>query len=205
MTNLPENPDPHLTDTRCAWCRTTPDMRQYHDTEWGFPVAADRRLFESLCLESFQAGLSWHTILAKRDHFRQAFADFDYDQIAEFTAADVERLLRDDSIVRHRGKIQAVIHNARCAQTLVTQYGSLGAFFWPFEPDETLLPPPQSVTTLPEAVALSKTLKAMGWQFLGPTTVFAFMQAVGLVNDHAADCPIRANVCKARQAFTKPK
>jgi DNA-3-methyladenine glycosylase I len=169
---------------RCRWSIATPDYVHYHDTEWGYPVDDDRRLFEKLCLEGFQAGLSWRTILAKRENFRAAFKGFDFDEVARFGFADVERLLQDAGIVRHRGKIEAVINNARRAQALVK---------------------PQTVSTIPAAIALSKALKARGWAFVGPTTMYAFMQAMGLVNDHAEGCTIREEVERARVACGRPK
>lgn len=179
----------------------TPDYRAYHDLEWGYPVGDDRRLFEKISLEGFQAGLSWRTILNKRDNFRQAFAGFDFDQIAQFDQSAVEQLLRNPGIVRHRGKIEAVIHNARCAQALVREQGSLSAFFWTFEPPATRSAPNPPVSTSPAAIALSKALKQRGWKFVGPTTLYAFMQAMGLVNDHADICHIRERVTEARVAF----
>jgi len=174
----------------------------YHDTEWGFPVDDDRRLFEKLCLEGFQSGLSWRTILAKRDNFRAAFHDFDFERIARFTGRDVERLLRDDGIVRHRGKIEAVVNNARRARELVKQEGSLAAFIWRYEPERSAKS--QTASTSAESVALSKALKKQGWKFVGPTTVYAFMQAMGLINDHVEDCVIRAKVERARRSFKRP-
>jgi DNA-3-methyladenine glycosylase I len=176
----------------------------YHDQEWGFPVADDIRLFEKLCLESFQSGLSWRTILDKRENFRRAFDHFDFHKVAQFTEQDVQRLLQDAGIVRHRGKIEAVINNAQRAQELVAQHGSLAAFFWQYEPDEATLPPPQSVTTSPESVALSKALKKMGWKFVGPTTVYAFMEAMGLINNHVEACISRPKVAEARKNFQRP-
>jgi len=173
---------------RCRWSAAAPEFFSYHDTEWGFPVDDDRRLFEKLCLEGFQSGLSWRTILAKRDNFRAAFHDFDFDRIARFTRRDVERLLKDEGIVRHRGKIEAVINNAQRAQELVKQEGSLAAFLWRHEPDADRVAKPQTASTSAEAIALSKALKKQGWKFVGPTTVYAFMQAMGLVNDHVEDC-----------------
>ncbi|WP_137177303.1 DNA-3-methyladenine glycosylase I [Roseomonas sp. AR75] len=187
---------------RCHWCGASPDYFAYHDTEWGFPVADDRRLFEKLCLEGFQSGLSWRTILAKRENFRAAFHGFDVDRIARYTERDVERLLQDAGIVRHRGKIEAVINNAQRAQDLVRQEGSIAAYVWRFE--EAADPDPQTRSTSPASVAMSKDLKKRGWAFVGPTTVYAFMQAMGLVNDHAADCVTRAEVAAARAAFTPP-
>jgi DNA-3-methyladenine glycosylase I len=189
---------------RCRWCAAAPDFLAYHDTEWGFPVDDDRRLFEKLCLEGFQSGLSWRTILAKRENFRAAFHGFDFDRIARFTTRDVDRLLGDEGIVRHRGKIEAVIDNARRAQDLVEREGSLAAFVWRYEPDSSQREAPQTRSTSPEAVTLSKDLKKMGWRFVGPTTVYAFMQAMGLINDHVADCVIRSKVERARKAFKRP-
>ncbi len=190
-------------EPRCEWCAATEQYLHYHDDEWGFPVADDHRLFEKLSLEGFQSGLSWRTILAKRDNFRAAFADFDFTRIARFKQRDVQRLLKDAGIVRHRGKIEAVINNAQRAQELVEREGSLAAFIWRYEPEP--LAEPQVVSTTAESIALSKDLKKMGWKFVGPTTVYAFMQAMGLVNDHALDCVIRARVEQARKAFRRPE
>jgi len=189
---------------RCAWCSAAPEFFAYHDSEWGLPVADDRRLFEKLCLEGFQAGLSWRTILAKREHFRAAFHGFDFHRIAAFDRSDVERLLQDPGIVRHRGKIEAVINNAQRAGELVAREGSLAAFVWRYELDPAKLGPPQSASTSPESVALSKELKKRGWKFVGPTTVYAFMQAVGLINDHAEGCVSRPAVERARAVFRPP-
>ncbi|MDH5648489.1 MAG: DNA-3-methyladenine glycosylase I [Gammaproteobacteria bacterium] len=189
---------------RCQWCGAAPDFLDYHDREWGFPVKDDKHLFEKLCLEGFQSGLSWRTILAKRENFRAAFHHFDFDRVARFTGKDVDRLLRDEGIVRHRGKIEAVINNAKRAQELVKEEGSLARFFWRFEPSPKNLAKPQSVSTSDESVELSKTLKKMGWKFVGPTTVFAFMQAMGLINDHTENCVVRSQVEKARKQFRRP-
>lgn len=189
---------------RCRWSGAAPEFLNYHDIEWGFPVADDRRLFEKLSLEGFQSGLSWRTILAKRENFRAAFHDFDFDRIARFTRRDVERLLKDEGIVRHRGKIEAVINNAQRAQELVKQEGSLAAFIWRYEPQPGRLAKPQTASTSAEAIALSKDLKKQGWKFVGPTTVYAFMQAMGLVNDHVDGCVIRAKVERARKDFKRP-
>ena len=187
---------------RCRWSGAAPEFLGYHDTEWGFPVDDDRRLFEKLCLEGFQSGLSWRTILAKRENFRVAFHDFDFDRIARFTRRDVERLLKDDGIVRHRGKIEAVINNAQRAGELVKQEGSLAALTWRYEPDRSAKP--QMASTSAESIALSKALKKQGWKFVGPTTVYAFMQAMGLINDHVEGCVIRAKVERARRNFKRP-
>lgn len=190
---------------RCRWCAAAPEFFDYHDTEWGFPVDDDRRLFEKLSLEGFQSGLSWRTILAKRENFRAAFHGFDFDRIAEFNGHDVARLLRDAGIVRHRGKIEAVIHNARRAQEMVEREGSLAAFFWRYEAHATKQSKPQAVSTSAESQALSKDLKKLGWKFVGPTTVYAFMQAMGLVNDHAEGCVLRDEVERARRRFRRPQ
>jgi len=189
---------------RCRWCSAAPEFLAYHDTEWGFPVDDDRRLFEKLCLEGFQSGLSWRTILAKRENFRAAFHGFDVDRVARFDDRDVDRLLGDEGIVRHRGKIEAVINNARRARELAAREGSLAAFFWRYEPAAGDLAAPQSASTSAASVALSKELKKQGWKFVGPTTVYAFMQAMGLINDHVADCAIRADVERARESFRRP-
>lgn len=191
--------------SRCRWSGAAPEFLVYHDTEWGFPVSDDHRLFEKLSLEGFQSGLSWRTILAKRENFRAAFHDFDFDRIARFTARDVARLLKDEGIVRHRGKIEAVINNARRAKDLVKREGSLAAFVWRYEPDTRQRAKPQAASTSAESIALSKELKKQGWQFVGPTTVYAFMQAMGLVDDHAEDCVIRAKVERARRTFKRPE
>ena len=201
MSDTVEGPD---GKPRCRWCVAAPEFFAYHDREWGFPVGDDRRLFEKLCLEGFQSGLSWRTILAKRENFRAAFKDFDFDKVARFTPRDIERLLKDEGIVRHRGKIEAVINNAKRAQEMVAQEGSLAAFLWRYEPDSKTLGKPQTASTSPESVALSKELKKRGWKFVGPTTVYAFMQAMGLLNDHVEDCVMRQKAAKARKAFKRP-
>jgi DNA-3-methyladenine glycosylase I len=168
-------------------------------------VADDRRLFEKLCLEGFQSGLSWRTILAKRENFRAAFHGFDIDRVARFGARDVARLLKDEGIVRHRGKIEAVINNARRAQELTRSHHSIAAFFWSYEPTADELAQPQSASTTSVSVRLSKDLKKLGWQFVGPTTVYAFMQAAGLVNDHVAECVVRPKVASVRKRFKPPR
>lgn len=201
MTTTNPGPDGQL---RCSWCNVTPEYIHYHDTEWGFPVTDDRRLFEKICLEGFQSGLSWRTILAKREDFRRVFHDFDYDRVAKFTEKDVARLLQDASIIRHRGKIEATINNAQRAQEMIASEGSLAAYFWSFEPDPATVPAPQTITTSPESVAVSKDLKKRGWKFVGPTTVFAFIQAMGLINDHVEGCVTREAVEKARQKLKRP-
>jgi len=189
---------------RCSWCAAVPEFIDYHDREWGFPVNDDIRLFEILCLESFQSGLSWRTILAKRENFRAAFHLFDFEKIAKYTQRDVNRLLKDEGIVRHRGKIEAVINNAKQAKELVKKEGSLAIFFWNYEPEEKNLAYPQTVSTCEESVALSKELKRRGWKFIGPTTVYAFMQAMGLINDHVKGCTHRAKIEYARKRFKRP-
>ncbi|MFI8499624.1 DNA-3-methyladenine glycosylase I [Streptomyces sp. NPDC085524] len=189
---------------RCPWAGAAPEFLGYHDTEWGFPVGDDQRLFEKLSLEGFQSGLSWRTILAKRENFRAAFVAFDIPAVARFDQQDVERLLGDAGIVRHRGKIEAVINNARRAEELIEREGSLAAFVWRYEPDAADLADPQTASTSPASVALSKDLKKRGWKFVGPTTVFAFMQAMGLINDHARDCTIRPEVQRIRDGFDRP-
>lgn len=196
--------------TRCFWGSTPEEYRAYHDTEWGFPVDDDRRLFEKLVLEGFQSGLSWLTILRKRENFRKAFADFDFEQVARFGDQDVERLLGDAGIVRHRGKIEAAINNAKRAVELVEQEGSLAAFVWRFEPDPESRPERLTWDVLlemaqtAESKALAKDLKKRGWRFVGPTTVYAFMQAMGLVNDHLEGCDARPRAETARDAFSTP-
>jgi len=189
---------------RCRWCAAAPEFLHYHDGEWGFPVDDDHRLFEKVCLEGFQSGLSWRTILNKRENFRTAFQGFDYDKVARFGPRDVDRLLKNEGIVRHRGKIEAEINNARRARELVQREGSLAAFVWRYEPDAMALAKPQTASTSAASIALSKELKKQGWQFVGPTTVYAFMQAMGLINDHVDDCITRVQVAKARRAFKKP-
>jgi DNA-3-methyladenine glycosylase I len=197
--------------TRCWWGGgDAVEYRAYHDDEWGMPVTDDVRLFEKLVLEGFQAGLSWLTILRKRDGFRRAFAGFDFRVVARFGARDVERLLEDASIVRHRGKIESTINNARRALELVESEGSLAAFVWSFEPDPAARPSRMTRATLLELAhtdasrALAKELKRRGWTFVGPTTVYAFMQAMGLVDDHLEGCAARPRVEAARDALSRP-
>jgi DNA-3-methyladenine glycosylase I len=190
--------------SRCRWAVAAPEFLNYHDTEWGFPVADPRRLFEKLCLEGFQAGLSWRTILVRRENFRAAFRGFDFSEVARFDESDVERLLGDAGIVRHRGKIEAVINNARRTVELMENGGSLAALAWSYEPETTDLAPPLTVSTSPASVALSKELRRQGWRFVGPTTVYAFMQATGIVNDHAESCVIRDEVQRRRDGFRRP-
>jgi DNA-3-methyladenine glycosylase I len=195
---------------RCWWAGDDPRYVAYHDDEWGRPVADDTRLFEKLCLEGFQSGLSWRTILYKRDAFRAAFAEFDAERVARFTTRQVERLLQDAAIVRHRGKIESTINNAKRVLALRDEQGSLAAYVWSFEPAAATRPARitrealAAMATTPASVALSKDLKRRGFTFVGPTTVYAFMQAMGLVNDHLHDCPTRAAALAARRAFRVP-
>jgi DNA-3-methyladenine glycosylase I len=183
--------------TRCWWVGDDPLYIRYHDEEWGRPVRDDQRLFEKVCLEGFQAGLSWITILRKRENFRRGFADFDVDRVARFTARDVGRLLKDEGIIRHRGKIESTINNARRAIELRDEFGSLADYFWTWQPDPSSRPKRitretlSQMPTTAESVALSKDLRKRGWTFVGPTTIYAFMQAMGLVNDHVEACEIR--------------
>lgn len=195
----------HDEQPRCQWCESTPEYINYHDTEWGFPVKDDIRLFEKLCLESFQSGLSWRTILAKRENFRTAFHDFDFNKVANFIESDITRLLQDKGIVRHRGKIEAVINNSNKTQDIIKQYGSLSRFIWQYEADIEPLEKPQSISISAASIALSKDLKKRGWKFVGPTTVYAFMQAMGLINDHVEGCIIRPQVEQARDKFIRPE
>jgi DNA-3-methyladenine glycosylase I len=195
---------------RCSWGDSALEYHSYHDTEWGFPVDNDRRLFETLSLQGFQPGLSWLTILRKREGFRRAFADFDIERLARFGERDAKRLLDDASIVRHRGKIEATLNNAKRAVELVDEEGSLAAYVWRFEPDPCTRPKRLTWKALlelaqtPESQALAKDLKRRGWRFVGPTTVYAFMQAMGLVNDHIEGCAIRGPVNQTRAEFTPP-
>jgi DNA-3-methyladenine glycosylase I len=198
---------------RCWWCGTDPLYIEYHDSEWGKPVTDDRRLFEKVCLEGFQAGLSWLTILRKRENFRRAFANFDVDRVARYTARDVTRLLGDEGIVRHRGKIESTINNAQRAIEMREECGSLSSYFWRWEPDPATRP--RRITrqallgmaTSPESTALSKDLRKRGWTFVGPTTIYAFMQAMGLVNDHVDDCDFSCRKARptAGRAGTRPR
>ncbi len=199
----------HDGKVRCWWQGGHPDYVAYHDDEWGQPVDDDFRLFEKICLEGFQSGLSWLTILRKRENFRKAFRHFDFNKVARFGEKDVERLLQDAGIVRHRGKILSTINNASRARELVSEFGSLSRYFWKFEPAPASRPKSfdlASLRALPktsESIALSKDLKKRGWSFVGPTTCYAFMQAMGMVNDHLEGCAVRSVVDKARQRFRK--
>ena len=196
--------------TRCAWHANLPDYMAYHDHEWGRPVADDRRLFEKLCLEGFQSGLSWLTILRKRESFREAFEGFDFERVARFTEKDVERLLKNPGIIRHGGKIRSTINNARRAIELCEQEGSLARYFWRHEPTPEQRPERLDYATLrtlgsPDvSIRISKDLKKRGWTFVGPTTLYAFMQAMGLVNDHIEGCVFRHEVEEERQRFQRP-
>lgn len=189
---------------RCSWASSAPDFPDYHDTEWGFPIDDDRRLFEKLCLETFQSGLSWRTILTKRENFRRAFQHFDFNKVALFSDKDIEALLDNKGIVRNKRKILAVINNAKRALEMIEKEGSLATFLWRYEPNESTLPPPEMQTTCEESVALSKELKKRGWQFVGPTTLYAFMQSMGLINDHAKECFMRKKIDRARKEFVRP-
>jgi DNA-3-methyladenine glycosylase I len=195
---------------RCWWAYGDPLYLRYHDNEWGRPVTDDNRLFEKICLEGFQAGLSWLTILRKRNAFRRAFAGFDIARVARFGARDIERLLKDSGIVRHRGKIESTINNARRAATLSEEYGSLAAYVWRWEPHAHSRPRRITRDALmrlgvtSESTSLSKDLKRRGWTFVGPTTVYAFMQTMGLVNDHVEGCVSRSLVEAARIRLRRP-
>ena len=186
--------------SRCWWCGDDPLYVRYHDEEWGRPVRDDRRLFEKICLEGFQAGLSWITILRKRENFRRAFAGFDVDRVSRFNGRDVNRMLKDEGIVRHRGKIESTINNAHRAIELRDEFGSLSDYFWKWQPNAKSRPKRitrealMQMATTPESVGLSKDLRKRGWTFVGPTTIYAFMQAMGLVNDHVEECAIRARI-----------
>jgi DNA-3-methyladenine glycosylase I len=196
--------------TRCAWAGSDPLYARYHDEEWGFPVTDDRRLFEKVCLEGFQSGLSWLTILRKRENFRKAFAGFDPARVARFDSRSVTRLLGDAGIVRHRGKIESTIHNAKLALALAEECGSLAAYFWRWAPEDAHRPrrlthrAVAALVTTPASVALSRDLRRRGWTFVGPTTIYAFMQAMGLVNDHLEGCDARVRAQAAARRFAKP-
>lgn len=196
---------------RCWWPGDDELYVHYHDAEWGRPVVDDHRLFEKICLEGFQCGLSWLTILRKRDNFRKAFRGFDPAAVSRFGARDVQRLLNDAGIVRHRGKIESTINNAKRALELINEQGSLAAYFWSWEPDAKSRPKKMSrealmkMPTTAQSAALSQDLKTRGWTFVGPTTCYALMQAMGLVNDHVHDCHVRAEIERARRTFSRPK
>ncbi len=192
--------------TRCWWCAGDPLYVAYHDGEWGVPSTDDRHIFEHVCLEGFQAGLSWITILRKRAAFREAFAGFDLEAVARFNSRSVGRLLRNDGIIRHRGKIESAVNNARRALELIEETGSLAAFFWRYEPAGRRAAVTRHTihATSPESVAMSRDLKRKGWTFVGPTTMYAHMQAIGIVNDHVAACASRSPVEAARRSFKRP-
>ena len=195
---------------RCAWCGDDPLYVAYHDDEWGRPVVDDHRLFEKICLEGFQAGLSWLTILRKRESFRAGFAGFDPERVARFGAKDVTRLLGDAGIVRHRGKIESTINNAKRALELRDEFGSIAAYAWTWEPSAAARPARltwdalRAMPTTPASTAMSKDLKKRGWSFVGPTTIYAFMQAMGLVNDHVDGCYVRDAVGRDRKRLKPP-
>lgn len=192
---------------RCKWAGSVPEFFDYHDTEWGFPVDDDHKLFEKICLEGFQSGLSWRTVLNKRPAFREVFLDFNFEKVARLGQKDVERLLGDARIIRHRGKIEATINNAQRACEMVEVHGSLGTFIWRYEPPpEAQLPPGvgELVSKTPGSKKLATDLKKLGWRFFGPTTAYAFMQAMGLVNDHTPGCAIREECQTARDGFKRP-
>lgn len=197
--------------TRCFWCLGDSLYEAYHDSEWGRPVDDDRRLFEKLCLEGFQSGLSWLTILRKRENFRRAFASFDIDAIARFNSRSLARLMADAGIVRNRAKIEATINNARRYPELVEEFGSLAAYVWRFEPDPKTRPQRMTWDDLiqmaktPESIALSKDLRKRGWAFVGPTTAYAFMQSMGVANDHVTGCEFRDDVERDRVRFRRPR
>jgi DNA-3-methyladenine glycosylase I len=196
---------------RCWWQGGDPLYERYHDEEWARPQDSDRTLYEKICLEGFQAGLSWFTILKRRDNFRKAFANFDFKKVAKFTKKDVERLLKDEGIIRHRGKIEAAINNAQRVQDVIEEFGSLAAYFWQFEPEPGSRPKRMDYKTLrgmpitPESKALSKDLKKRGFKFVGATTMYAHMQAMGIVNDHLEGCHCRETVEKQRKKFKRPR
>lgn len=197
---------PHLIEGpsgnyRCWWCGEDPLYQKYHDEEWGFPVSDDFRLYEKICLEGFQAGLSWITILKKRENFRKAFKEFNFEKVSRFNQKSVERLLKDKGIVRHRGKIESTINNAKQALKMRDEFGSLGHYFWQWEQPSDFN---GLVSSSEESTAMSKDLKKRGWSFVGPTTVYSFMQACGLVNDHLEGCSTRARVEKAKAKFKRP-
>lgn len=207
---VPEGLRRRADGSLACWWGKGHDYEAYHDTEWGVPVVDDVRLYEKMCLEGFQSGLSWLTILRKRENFRAAFAGFDFEAVARFGAGDVERLLGDAGIVRHRGKIEATINNARAALDTIEAHGSLAAFFWSFEPgpeDRPAVVDYQALTSMPStphSTALSKALRKLGWRFVGPTTCYALMQASGIVNDHLEGCHRRPAIEAARDALTRP-
>lgn len=189
--------------SRCWWGAGDAEYRTYHDTEWGFPQGNDHRLFEKVCLEGFQSGLSWLTILRKRDNFREAFAGFDPGIVAAYGESDIEVLLANAGIIRHRGKIEATVNNAGKALEMIDEFGSVASYFWAYEPERS--EPPTEIPSITDtSTVLAKDLKARGWRFVGPTTAYAFMQAMGLVNDHLEGCYVRSSVESNRATFTIP-
>ncbi|MDG2303119.1 MAG: DNA-3-methyladenine glycosylase I [Candidatus Binatia bacterium] len=210
MTRLPGLVRDEDGTSRCWWGASSPDYVAYHDAEWGFPVTDDVRLFEKICLEGFQAGLSWILILRRREYFRTAFADFDYDKVVRFDKRRVDRLVKDPGIIRHRGKIESTINNAKRARELTREFGSLAAYFWSFEPPAKDRPKRLTRRYLsenphsPASAALSKDLRKRGWTFVGPTTLYAFMQAMGLVNDHLPGCAAHEPAERARARLRRP-
>lgn len=209
---MPKTPEDGLIigsdgKARCWWHGNDPEYLRYHDEEWGYPVFDDRHLFEKICLEGFQAGLSWLTILRKRDNFRNAFDDFDWQKISKYNEKKIESLLQDTGIIRHRGKIEATINNAQLVPDLIKEFGSLSHYFWTFEPENKTRPKKYDYATLikitktDESKAMSKDLKKRGWKFVGETTCYAFMQSMGIVNDHLEGCCIRAQCEKSRKVF----
>lgn len=192
--------------TSCWWPGEDEQYIRYHDQEWGRPVSCDRTLFEKMCLEGFQAGLSWLTILRKRENFRAAFANFEHEKIARFTETDIEHLLQNEGIIRHRGKIEATINNARLIPDIVEEFGSFAAYIWRFEPQNHHSPKQKSdvQAVTEDSKALSKDLKKRGFKFVGPTTMYALMQAMGMINDHIQGCHIHTEIEKTRQTFVRP-
>ena len=192
---------------RCSWAGTDAENVRYHDEEWGRPVTDDNRLFEKLCLEGFQSGLSWLTILKKRPQFRKQFKQFDVKKVARMTEADVERLLQDAGIIRHRGKIASTINNAKRTLEIQQEFGSLAAYIWRFEPEEKAAPELRGTleSETEASRALSKDLRKRGFSFVGPTTCYAFMQAMGLVNDHYAQCFARSECEHLRKTLKRPQ
>lgn len=183
----------------CSWALTSQAMREYHDNEWGRPERDERALFEKICLESFQCGLSWATILARRQRLREVFANFEIDEVARFSQVEIDRLSRDPSIIRHRGKIAAVVSNAKACRVLIDDVGHLGRYLWSFAPETVGEPAgPRPPATSDEAIRLARDLKRRGWSFVGPTTMYAMMQSMGMVNDHDVSCPLRETVARER-------
>ena len=212
MTNKID--DGLLTDTfeitRCAWCGEDTEYQRYHDTEWGVPIVNDQILFQKICLEGFQAGLSWLTVLRKRDNFLKQFDKFDFKKVSQYGDKDISRCLVNPGIIRHRGKIESTINNAKKAIELVNEFGSLASFFWSFEPSMKNRPEKltyavaSQITMSTESIALSKALKKRGWTFVGPTICYSFMQAMGIVNDHVLGCSRRDDIETLRDVLIRP-